>query len=186
MAFFGPHNAEINQVNAQIKAENGKISGYQYTLGVTLLRKLDEGVEFDEEIMGIYEQIKASRAAIEAGNAELARIQQVIADEEAAKQAEKERKAAEAATLRAARAAELAAKANSFFGKSSAPAGKVCPNCGNPVGADMMFCNKCGTKLEAPAPSPAPEAPAGKVCPNCGNPVADDMMFCNKCGTKLG
>ena len=28
MAFFGPHNAEINQVNAQIKAENGKISGW--------------------------------------------------------------------------------------------------------------------------------------------------------------
>ncbi|MBO7632125.1 MAG: zinc ribbon domain-containing protein [Lachnospiraceae bacterium] len=180
MAFFGPHNAEINQVNAQIKSENGKISGYQYTLGLTLLRKLDEGMVFDDEIMGIYASVQESRAAIEAGNAELARIQQVIADEEAARQAEKERKQAEAATLRAARAAELAAKANSFFGKSQA-GGKVCPNCGNSVSADMMFCNKCGTKLEAPAP-----APAGKVCPNCGNPVADDMMFCNKCGTKLG
>ena len=185
MAFFGPHNAEINQVNAQIKAEGGKISGYQYTLGVTLLRKLDEGMEFDEEIMGIYEQVKASRAAIEAGNAELARIQQLIADEEAAKQAERERKQAEAATIRAARAAETAAKLGGLFGRNQAAAGKVCPSCGNSVSADMMFCNKCGTKL--PEAAPAPAAPAGgKVCPNCGNTVSDDMMFCNKCGTKLG
>ena len=119
MAFFGPHNAEINQVNAQIKAENGKISGYQYTLGVMLLKKLDEGMVFDDEIMQQYEAVKASRTAIENANAELARIQQLIAEEEAARQAEKERKQAEAATLRAARAAELAAKANSFFGKGT-------------------------------------------------------------------
>ena len=83
MAFFGPHNAEINQVNAQIKAENGKISGYQYTLGVMLLKKLDEGMVFDDEIMQQYEAVKASRTAIENANAELARIQQLIADEEA-------------------------------------------------------------------------------------------------------
>ena len=95
MAFFGPHNAEINQVNAQIKAENGKISGYQYTLGVLLLKKLDEGMTFDDEIMQQYEAVKASRTAIENANAELARIQQLIADEEAARQAEKERKQAE-------------------------------------------------------------------------------------------
>lgn len=170
MAFFGPHNAEINQVNAQIKAENGKISGYQYTLGVMLLKKLDEGMVFDDEIMQQYEAVKASRTAIENANAELARIQQLIADEEAARQAEKERKQAEAATLRAARAAELAAKANSFFGKG----GKKCPSCGNAVTADMAFCNKCGAKL-----------PVQKTCPNCGNVVTDDMAFCNKCGTKL-
>ena len=182
MAFFGPHNAEINQVNTQIKNENGKISGYQYTLGVTLLKKLDEGMEFDEEIMGIYEQVKASRAAIENCNAELVRINQLIADEEAARQAEKERRAAEAATLRAARAAELAAKAGGLFGKNnSAPAGgAACPGCGNIVSPGMLFCNKCGTKLpEAPAPA------AGKTCPNCGNAVDEGMAFCNKCGTKL-
>ena len=171
MAFFGPHNAEINQVNAQIKAENGKISGYQYTLGVMLLKKLDEGMVFDDEIMQQYEAVKASRTAIENANAELARIQQLIADEEAARQAEKERKQAEAATLRAARAAELAAKANSFFGKGG---GKKCPSCGNAVTAEMAFCNKCGAKL-----------PVQKTCPNCGNVVTDDMAFCNKCGTKL-
>ena len=65
MAFFGPHNAEINQINAQIKNENGKISGYQYTLGVMVLRKLDEGMVLDDEIMELYGNIKASREAIE-------------------------------------------------------------------------------------------------------------------------
>lgn len=180
MAFFGPHNAEINQVNAQIKNENGKISGYQYTLGVTLLKKLDEGAVFDDEIMAIYASIKESRTTIENCNTKLAEIQQQIAEEEAAKQAEKERRAAEAATLRAARAAELAAKAGGLFGRNnSAPAGgAACPNCGNAVAPGMAFCNKCGTKL--------PEAPAGKTCPNCGNAVDEGMAFCNKCGTKLG
>lgn len=182
MAFFGPHNAEINQINAQIKNENGKISGYQYTLGVMVLRKLDEGMVLDDEIMELYGNIKASREAIEGYNTKLAEIQQLIAEEEAAKQAEKERRAAEAATLRAARAAELAAKAGGLFGRNSAPAGGAsCPNCGNVVAAGMLFCNKCGTKLpEAPAPV------AGKVCPNCGNSVEEGMAFCNKCGTKLG
>lgn len=183
MAFFGPHNAEINQYNNLIKNENGKISGYQYTLGVTLLRKLDEGMTFDDEIMEQYAAIKASREAIEGYNNKLAEIQQLIAEEEAAKAAEKERRAAEAATLRAARAAELAAKAGGLFGRNNGAAagGATCPGCGNVVTPGMLFCNKCGTKLpEAPAPA------AGKTCPNCGNAVDDGMAFCNKCGTKLG
>ncbi|MBO4399738.1 MAG: zinc ribbon domain-containing protein [Lachnospiraceae bacterium] len=182
MAFFGPHNAEINQINSQIKMENGKLSGYQYTLGVMLLKRLDEGATFDDEIMEQYAQVQASRTAIETYNQQLATIQQQIAEEEAARQAEKERKAAEAAVLREARRAELAAKANSLLGRGSAPAsGATCPGCGNVVAPGMLFCNKCGTKLpEAPAPA------AGKTCPNCGNAVNDGMAFCNKCGTKLG
>ena len=185
MAFFGPHNAELSQLNNQIKSENGKISGYQYTLGVLLLKKLDEGMVFDEDIMQQYEGVKASRASIESCNTKIAEIQQLIADEEAQKAAEKERRQQEAANQRAARAAEFAAKTNGLFGRTSgpAPAGKVCPGCGNVVGNDMLFCNKCGTKLPEAAPAPAP---AATFCPGCGNPVAEGMMFCNKCGTKLG
>lgn len=186
MAFFGPHNAELSQLNNQIKSENGKISGYQYTLGVLLLKKLDEGMVFDEEIMQQYEGVKAARASIENCNTEIQRIQDLIAEEEAQKAAEKERKQAEAANQRAARAAEFAAKANGLFGRGTsgaAPAGKVCPGCGNVVSEDMLFCNKCGTKLPETAPAPAP---AATFCPSCGNPIQEGMLFCNKCGAKIG
>ena len=53
MAFFGPHNAEINQMNAQIKAEGGKYvavivwnsSNYDYMIvdGVKFLNEAAEG-----------------------------------------------------------------------------------------------------------------------------------------------
>lgn len=187
MALFGPHNAELSQLNNQIKSENGKISGYQYTLGVLLLKKLDEGMVFDDDIMQQYEGVLAARQSVENCNAEITRIQQLIAEEEAQKAAEKERRQAEAANQRAARAAEFAAKANGLFGRgnaAAAPVGKVCPGCGNVVGSDMLFCNKCGTKLPEEAPAPAPAAVT--FCPSCGNPIQEGMLFCNKCGNKLG
>ncbi len=149
MALFGPYNAEINQLNTQIKLESGKISGYQYTLGVLLLRKLDEGMTFDDEIMEQYAAILETRANITACNTQLEEIQRKIAEEEAQRAAERERKQAEAAQLRAARAAEAQAKVNALLGRngSQAPAAGFCPNCGNPLASGMLFCNKCGTKL---------------------------------------
>ena len=179
--FGGPHSAEINQLNAQIKTENGKISGYQYTLGTLLLKKLEEGYVMDDPvIMEQYAMVKASRESIAGCTEKLQELQKLIAEEEAQKAAEKERKQAEAATLRAARAAELAAKTNALFNrKQTAAAGAVCPSCGNAVAPGMLFCNKCGTKLAEPAPAPA------AVCPECGNPLSEGMLFCNKCGHKL-
>ena len=34
------------------------------------------------------------------------------------------------------------------FGKSSAPAGKFCSNCGKPIASDSKFCAFCGNKVE--------------------------------------
>jgi class 3 adenylate cyclase/tetratricopeptide (TPR) repeat protein len=47
-----------------------------------------------------------------------------------------------------------------------------CPNCQfeNPEG--MLFCGKCGTKLE-------------RICPKCNFPNPFDFMFCGKCATSL-
>lgn len=55
----------------------------------------------------------------------------------------------------------------------AAPAGgKFCPNCGNPVGANMRFCSNCGT-------------PLARSCPNCGGAVEQNDKFCPNCGQKL-
>ena len=53
-----------------------------------------------------------------------------------------------------------------------------CPNCGNDVPQDALFCNNCGCKISK-------EAQSNKKCPNCGSFVPQDAMFCNNCGCKI-
>lgn len=48
----------------------------------------------------------------------------------------------------------------------------VCPNCGDAIDADELFCNKCGTKVKL-------------QCSKCNaiNPVSSD--YCKNCGERL-
>jgi ribosomal protein L40E len=48
----------------------------------------------------------------------------------------------------------------------------ICSNCGNLNSAGSTFCNKCGSKLNAP-------------CLKCGNLSPEGSSFCNKCGSVL-
>ena len=90
-----------------------------------------------------------------------------------------------------------------------------CPNCGNDVQDDAIFCDQCGTRIHqqeaavstapaaepasaASASVPAPASPAagtdvaaaagaaqGSVCSNCGASNTPGEMFCSECGTPL-
>jgi serine/threonine protein phosphatase PrpC len=90
---------------------------------------------------------------------------------------------------------------------NAAPAPTVCPNCGEPVGADDTFCESCGTQLgAASAAAPAPEnelgtqmieppragtdlsvptaaTPAEERHCKCGG-VIDADGFCDTCGMR--
>lgn len=56
---------------------------------------------------------------------------------------------------------------------------KVCPECGQPAGADQKFCPSCGAKL------PEQTLGQGALCPQCGRQNTVGMKFCAECGTKL-
>lgn len=48
----------------------------------------------------------------------------------------------------------------------------VCPECGATVSSSVLYCPKCGAKVN-------------KECPNCGHINSQKHDFCEKCGTKL-
>lgn len=50
--------------------------------------------------------------------------------------------------------------------------GNNCPNCGDVVTDEEIFCSKCGTKLI-------------KECPNCKTTNSFKSNYCSKCGEKL-
>lgn len=65
----------------------------------------------------------------------------------------------------------------------------ACPNCHQPVDAEMVMCPSCGAELRAPpaAPAPAPAAPSAErvPCPTCSQPIGIGWKFCPKCKTPL-
>ncbi len=62
---------------------------------------------------------------------------------------------------------------------------KTCPNCGNEVGNDIVFCNKCGVSLPVPNPAVEPYPVYSQiVCSGCGAQLSPNTSFCSKCGQK--
>ncbi len=65
----------------------------------------------------------------------------------------------------------------------------ICPSCGNAyIPGEMLFCNKCGTKL----PEQVVDADVGEtapversLCPNCNATLVPGAVFCTACGHKL-
>ena len=56
---------------------------------------------------------------------------------------------------------------------------KLCPSCGQPAGADKVFCPSCGARL------PEETVAQGAVCPSCGKQNTIGTRFCSDCGAKL-
>ncbi|HEY5605087.1 MAG TPA: zinc ribbon domain-containing protein, partial [Thermoplasmata archaeon] len=54
----------------------------------------------------------------------------------------------------------------------TAPAGKPCVKCGQPVPAGHKFCGNCGTTQEV-------------VCASCNTANPGNLKFCGNCGKPL-
>lgn len=59
----------------------------------------------------------------------------------------------------------------------------TCPNCGNEIPADAVFCMRCGTRLIPE--SRVEKAEEEKKCKSCGRLLEDGVMFCTYCGTPV-
>lgn len=57
---------------------------------------------------------------------------------------------------------------------------KLCNACGKEIGADVIFCNYCGTRQ-----IPEIKEVGGNICPQCGTLYQEGQLFCVNCGTEL-
>ncbi|WP_292751393.1 zinc-ribbon domain-containing protein [Methanobrevibacter sp.] len=56
---------------------------------------------------------------------------------------------------------------------------KFCPNCGNEVTPETVFCSKCGFRLIGE------EKPQTKFCQNCGKKIDINAEICPHCGVRV-
>ncbi len=60
----------------------------------------------------------------------------------------------------------------------------LCPDCGSILEDGVKFCERCGSRIAAPQPEPAPTV-RDKVCTACGNALSPTSRFCDACGEKV-
>lgn len=64
----------------------------------------------------------------------------------------------------------------------------ICPHCNSAyIPGEMLFCAKCGNKLEAEGEttSEAESTSVTKNCANCNTVNVSEAVFCSGCGSKL-
>lgn len=131
---------EIGKLNLKLGTEEKKIEDLIIQLGSTLLLNLDAGQSFDETIMALYEEVKASRAAIASLHAEIAsRTGSVLCP------SCQEKNPADSKFCR-----ECGANLQEQATPEEAPVEiveTVCPACGSAVNDTDHFCTQCGNKL---------------------------------------
>ena len=119
--------AEKGKTQAMIVSEQGKLLRAQRQLGA-LVYSLAKGKEENQPLVDKYIEMidsieqEITRLKASLTPAEAAEVEYVVQDEEPAGEPEAPAQEAE-------------------------PEHKSCPQCGAPVSADALFCNKCGAQL---------------------------------------
>ena len=61
-----------------------------------------------------------------------------------------------------------------------------CPDCGEEyILGEMLFCNKCGTKLPEESSMHSLKQTQQSICSKCNASLIKDATFCSKCGNKI-
>lgn len=130
---------EVGKLNLKLAAEEKKIEALTYQLGSSLLVSLDAGQEFEETIMALYEEMKASRAALASLHAEIANLTGSVICPSCLEKNPVDSK--------------FCRECGSKFQQEPQEAPveiveTVCPSCGVSVNDTDHFCTQCGTKLD--------------------------------------
>lgn len=174
---------ETEKLKSKIKNENLRIAELNRQLGALLCEKRDAGETFSPDFDAIFGEVDTCRRSIDDAEKE---IQGIKAAAEAAKA-----EAARAADVRSAGgpACQVCGAANPEGTKfcsscgakleTPAPAGNVCAACGTALLPGAKFCPSCGARCEAPRPA------ALTNCPGCGKEIEPGTKFCPGCGYKI-
>ncbi|MBC8264427.1 MAG: zinc-ribbon domain-containing protein [Anaerolineales bacterium] len=57
--------------------------------------------------------------------------------------------------------------------------GHICQRCRTKFPGEVVFCPRCGTRIEDVPP------PTGLICPKCGAALAEGTVFCPSCGVRV-
>lgn len=130
---------EVGKLNLKQSAEDKKIEVATFQIGASLLLSLDAGQEYDETIMALYDDIKASRAAITSIRAEIASITgSILCSTCGAKNASDSKFCCECGSkLNVEPPEEVVLDIVET----------VCPSCGASVDPTEHFCTQCGHQL---------------------------------------
>lgn len=72
---------------------------------------------------------------------------------------------------------EIAVLENSFLKDLD----MVCPECGEPITSEQLFCSNCGRKILWESMLEKRE----QVCPQCGTAIKENSKFCAMCGIQI-
>lgn len=195
---------ETTKIRDKIKAENDAIIELQKQIGELCWNKFESGVQFDEDINGLLEQIKA-------GYERIARYEEEIEAIAKASEAAGDLTCQSCGTVNPAGTnfcstcgtkiqppppadnaacikcgamnpadAKFCIQCGAKIEKQAASGAVVCPNCSASNSEGTRFCVQCGTNIEAASKETLP-----RLCPSCGAEVGPDAVFCGECGQKL-
>lgn len=130
---------EIGKLNLRLGAEEKKIAETTQKIGECLLRSLDAGQEYDEAVMSLYEDVKASRETVLSIKEEIATLAGLVLCPNCQKENSKGSKFCQACgtSIQDEPVVEATGEIIEL----------LCPSCSAPVAPDATFCNQCGGKL---------------------------------------
>ena len=168
---------ETTKIRGKIKTERDAIVGLQRQIGELCWSKFENGVQFDEDIDSLLEQIKA-------GYERIARLEEEIEEIARANQ--------NAGKVTCKSCGTVNPEGTNFCStcgiKMEQPspventAGIACANCGTPNPEEAKFCIGCGLKIEAQL---TVQTENRIICPNCSADNDEGAKFCVQCGANL-
>jgi hypothetical protein len=145
-AFEADRLLRVNQAQSALRALQRELETETATLGQQVLALYEAGTLTQPELLALCPNIDTLRQKIAAQEAEVERIRQEKPPEAATPAREEPPEPPQPAEAGPPEGPPAETETPPEPATPD-PSGRVCPNCGTPLPADVRFCPECGTKL---------------------------------------